>query len=108
MTKLFIDDERFPPEDGSGWVIVRSSHEAIEWVKANGIPDFISFDHDLGGDDTSKTFIRWLMEQVMDGVLKFPPWFGFYVHSQNPIGAEWIRSTMSKFHFIFGENPDEI
>jgi hypothetical protein len=47
--KMFIDDERFPVSDD--WVIVRSSQEAIDTVLAKGFPSYISFDHDLGGDD---------------------------------------------------------
>ena len=94
MKKMFIDDERFPPNDGESWVICRTSSEAIEWVKQNGIPDYISFDHDLGGEDTSRVFIKWLTDELIDGRLEFTKAFAISVHSQNPIGAKWIRETM--------------
>lgn len=94
MRKLFIDDERFPAGNREDWVICRSSAEAIAWVKINGLPDFISFDHDLGGEDTSRKFINWLVDALLDEVVYMAPSFKFDVHSQNPIGAMWIRQTM--------------
>lgn len=54
--KMFIDDERFPVTDD--WTIVRSSQEAIDCVLNNGFPQKISFDHDLGGDDTPYAFYQ--------------------------------------------------
>ena len=94
--KLFIDDERFPPNDGSVWVIVRSSQEAIDYVQGFGIPDFISYDHDLGGDDTSIKFIWWLIDCYIEGTITSFP-INYYIHSQNPIGAENIRGLLSSF-----------
>jgi hypothetical protein len=66
-------------------------------VKINGIPEFVSFDHDLGNDDTSRIFINWMIFEVLDGNLKIPNNFTYDVHSQNPIGRDWIRGTMSNF-----------
>ena len=94
--KMFLDDERFPPNDGAEWLIARSSQEAIDLVETYGIPRFISFDHDLGGDDTSRNFIFWLSDYMLDNEFSFAGRdFDFYVHSQNPIGAQWIRGTMT-------------
>lgn len=91
--KLFIDDERFPVTDD--WVIARSSDEAIAQVVMHGPPIEISFDHDLGGDDTSRRFIVWMIDALLDEDITIPDGFHFSVHSQNPIGAEWIRHTMN-------------
>ena len=94
--KMFLDDERFPPNDGTDWVIIRNSTDAINYVRFQGIPKFISFDHDLGGDDTSRNFIHWLIDYMLETEETFKGReFGFYVHSQNPIGAKWIRDTMT-------------
>ena len=94
--KLFLDDERDPPSDNTYWIIARSSSEAIELVKTKGIPDFISFDHDLGGDDTAMKFIWFLINGHMDGSLEsFPT--DYYVHSQNPIDVQNIKSLMSSY-----------
>ena len=97
---MFLDDERFPPNHGTeweiDWVIVRSSNDAIQYVQSHGLPAFISFDHDLGGDDTSRKFIIWMVDWMLDNQISFKDRdFDFYVHSQNPIGAEWIRGTMT-------------
>lgn len=94
--KLFLDDERDPPGDNTYWVIARSSSEAIELVKTKGIPSFISFDHDLGGDDTAMRFIWFLINSHMDGSLESFP-IDYYVHSQNPVGVENIKSLMSNY-----------
>lgn len=94
MTKWFIDDERFPAGNVEDWVVFRTSKEVIEYTKVHGLPDFVSFDHDLGGEDTSMVFINWLIEQVLDGTILFPAGFDFDVHSQNPIGAKNIFSKM--------------
>lgn len=92
--KLFIDDERFPPNDSYEWIIVRSSDAAVEYVIRYGLPDFISFDHDLGGNDTAMKFIHWLVDELIDGKVKIPSDFDFYVHSQNPVGVANIQSYM--------------
>lgn len=100
--KLFIDDERFPPDNSGKWVIVRNSQQAIHEVYHSGMPSFISLDHDLGGNDTSMKFLRWLLNEFLDGTITFPVDFGYYVHSQNPVGAENIRSFMEFLLWEFG------
>lgn len=90
--KLFIDDVRNPP--GEDFSVVRSTAEAIEWVKTNGIPSFISFDHDLGGDDTSMVFIRRMYEEIWQEGNPIPD---YTVHSANPIGSKNIVSFMESW-----------
>ena len=95
--KLWIDDQwndttmpfRHPPSD---YIPAESSREAIRLVEEKGMPSFISFDHDLGGEDTSIAFIDWLIknrynEEVPD----------FSVHSKNPIGRLNIISKMNSW-----------
>lgn len=94
---LFIDDLRNPPP--GDWVVCRSSESALEAVKARGMPSFISFDHDLGGEDTTMVFLRRLTNELWDGTSSPPE---YHVHSANPVGAinihsfmdSWIRSTL--------------
>jgi hypothetical protein len=94
--KMFIDDERFPPGDESKWIIVRSSEEAINTVKTLGMPEFVSYDHDLGGDDTSIKFIWWMINSHMDGEFSnFPTMYE--VHSQNPIGSKNIKYLLDGY-----------
>jgi hypothetical protein len=97
--KLFIDDERFPAAEG--YLIVRSSGEAIEACKEYGFPDYISFDHDLGGEDTSMIFINWMIDRTLDSMVDGVPGLHFprnyYVHSQNSVGVQNIRGLMDGF-----------
>lgn len=95
--KLFLDDERNPPDDGEVWVVCRSSNEAFEYIQKHGIPKFFSFDHDLGGEDTVMTFLkRWVIE-LWDGKTAPPD---YKVHSQNPVGAQNIISYLETWKKI--------
>jgi|SRR5579859_7324935 len=101
--RLFIDDERDPPNDGREWIIARSSKEAIMTFYNLGSPDYVSFDHDLGGDDTSIKFVDWMIDHTLDllerdidpGHLSFPK--AYYIHSQNSVGAGNIDAKMKRF-----------
>ena len=94
--RLFIDDEREPPGQASDWVIARSSDEAIETVLARGVPEFVSYDHDLGGDDISLWFIYWMIDRYLEGdITAFP--VNYTVHSQNPVGARNIQGLLDNF-----------
>lgn len=101
MTKigLYIDDIRTPPPvfGDVNWKIARSSDAAISWITHNGIPQVISFDHDLGGEDTAMRVVHWIVEQTLDGKLTFPDGFVYHVHSANPVGADNIHGTMTNF-----------
>lgn len=94
--KLFIDDERNPPK--GEWVICRNFTEVVEVVNGLGMPDHISFDHDLGEVEPSGMAIaKWLIDKDMDGNLTFSPDFTFSVHSANPPGAENIQYLMESY-----------
>lgn len=93
---LFLDDERFPPL-GKDWIIVRSYQEAIDYITANGVPEFMSLDHDLGTPETGYDFVHWLIEKQLDGDIMFPSNFQFEVHSMNSVGAENIRRLLQNF-----------
>jgi len=69
MKKLFLDDIRIP-KDAIGlvpsnlnqfyfendWVIVRSFLEFCNYIQKFGLPDFISFDHDLADEHYNDLF----------------------------------------------------
>lgn len=97
MYKMFIDDVRNPPP--GDWVVVRSSNEAITYIQLNGMPAFISFDHDLGGSDTTMVFLRDLVDMVWNGEDN-PP--AYEVHSANPVGAKNIVSFMESWKRSMG------
>lgn len=100
---LFIDDLRDPP--GDLWTVARTSNEAISilrgiygsMVGAPGYPqledenlEVISFDHDLGGDDTTRPVILWMCEYGL-----WPR--EVYCHSMNPIGKKWILGMADQY-----------
>jgi hypothetical protein len=102
---LFIDDLRTPPPDRE-WVLCRSTSEALAAVSERGLPTYISFDHDLGGEDTSMVFLRRLVSEVWDGT-SHPP--RYRVHSANPVGAQNIASFMESWlrSLSLNSNSDE-
>lgn len=101
---LFIDDIRNPNFELDIEIkIARSSNDAISILKEFGILNQISFDHDLGGDDTSITYINTLTDYIIDNNVKFPKGFKYYVHSQNPVGAQNIISKMDSLLKYFCE-----
>jgi len=112
-TKLYLDDIREPKKEYD--VIVRSYEDAVNYILKNGIPNFISFDHDLGLNSDGSIakngydLAKWLVEQSLDEKLKFPKDFNFYVHSANPIGRHNIESILNNyllFKIKFDEESD--
>lgn len=97
MTNIYLDDLR-NPTNTKPWVILRSSLEAIEYVKKNGMPGYWSFDHDLGGDDTTMIFLKWLIDYDLDnGGMVIPENFSFDVHSANPTGSKNIKGLLDGY-----------
>lgn len=95
--RLFIDDERFPPDDGNTWIICRSSRDAIHEIE-DGCPKFISFDHDLGGADIAMIVVDWMIDTDLNmGGRYIPVDFDFYVHSQNSVGRENIEKKLRRY-----------
>jgi hypothetical protein len=127
---LWLDDIRNPhmpewesmvPSRGRvhsvAWV--RDYSEFISWIEHNGLPDVISFDHDLGmehyvapqywsdyysssriqekADHKEKTgydCAKWLIEYCLDKKTPMPE---THVHSANPVGADNIRGLILNF-----------
>ena len=94
--KIFIDDERFPPNDGYDWIIVRSMDEMKELLEMmDGPPDFISFDHDLGKDVPTGFQIAAHLINVDVDVWNKAWNVEFYAHSQNPVGKANIEGLLN-------------
>ena len=99
MIKLYIDDIREPKNEG--FIIVRSFEEAVNYMKENGIPEYISFDHDLGIKENGKLektgldIAKWIINQDLNGDLVIPENFEFNVHSANPVGANNIKDLLN-------------
>lgn len=109
---LYLDDERELPhhyDRERRWFVCRSSEEAKQMVLKNGIPAFMSLDHDLGGEDTTMKFLHWLAEEYYNDTDKNPAGKllvipGYVIHSQNPIGAQNIKSFIESWKKIYNEN----
>ena len=85
--KLWIDDLRPVPD--LDWIPARTSEEAIQLLE---IIDFeeISFDHDLGGDDTTRRVVLWMIENGKRAEK-------YNVHSANVVGVEWLEGMIERY-----------
>lgn len=120
MRKLFLDDSRRAPD--FTWDVVRNYAEFVSYISLHGMPDMISFDHDLGQEhydhycstigpvsievDLNKIQIpyqtftektgydcaKWLIVHCMDNKLRLP---SYMVHSMNPVGKKNIEFVLS-------------
>lgn len=113
IKNLFLDDIRIPstvrtymPNLGdeyfdTEWDIVKNYNEFVVHIETNGLPELISFDHDLAdigyGDHEEKTGLdcaRFLVYYCIDNHLSLP---NFVVHSQNPVGNQNIENLLNNF-----------
>lgn len=120
MKKLFLDDVRVPldcliyvsnPEDykKNDFDIVRCYDEFVEYIEKNGLPDLISFDHDLADEHynpsnwnsyqsyvekTGYDAAKWLVEYCLDKNLDIPQ---ILIHSMNPVGRKNIESIFRNY-----------
>lgn len=89
--KLYLDDIRPIPD---GHIGVRSYAEFVTYITDSGLSDFISFDHDLGLEESGYDCAKWLVDYCLDNNFRLPK---FDVHSQNPVGKENILSLLQNF-----------
>lgn len=114
MKKLFLDDIRtvdmvYNKSMDSEFDIVRSYIDFVDYIKTNGLPDFISFDNDLGLDDNGElapdgyAAVKWLVyESGLDiSELKYK------VHSANPVAARLIDGLLTNYIKHLRENKSE-
>lgn len=129
-TCLYLDDVRTPKDQKEGylpWIIVRNYTEFCDAINKIGIPDFVSFDHDLGrehmedyyaqvlekgyqepsydkfteptGLDCAKYLVKYSQDNNVD--LKMCA-----VHSHNPVGARNIQSYINGYKNHCGQAGD--
>ena len=124
---LFLDDFRMPVDCSrymqnpglynlNQWVIVRNYDEFVKFIEKNGLPDMISFDHDLADEHysndmysgtevynknyetfTEKTGMdcaKWLVDYCMDKDQSLPE---YIVHSMNPAGGKNIWEYLENY-----------
>ena len=92
MRKLYLDDIRIPKT--KGWDVVRSYDEFIKWIDENGLPDKVSFDHDLGEEGTKTGYdcAKWMVNYCIKNHLPYLPEYN--THSANPVGKANIESYL--------------
>lgn len=126
---LFLDDIREPEQAfeytkqemflTKKWEVVRNFDEFKSHIETNGMPSFISFDHDLADThytpehlwtdyDKSKEWQEqqvhkektgyecaiWLVDYCIDNSLQLP---NYYCHSMNPVGKDKILGLLQSF-----------
>lgn len=126
--KLFLDDKRNPVHCitymrgrlreysiylQNEWVIARNYESFKNTIESMGLPEFVSFDHDLADEhylgllsspeaweeyhtDENREYTgydcaKWLVNYCMDHKKPLPP---FAIHSMNPVGGEKIMSLL--------------
>jgi len=109
---LFIDDERSLNDvtwapwyvkekyHNEKWVICRNKMQVIQAIfdHDKNVPNFISFDHDLGENEpTGYDILKWVIEFDMDGIITMPQDFDFHVHSKNTIGKQNIEDYLDNY-----------
>lgn len=142
LYNLFLDDLRWPCdavdytppgkqkdayEHTQVWQIVRNYDQFVATIESQGIPEMVSFDHDLadehycpevhyitGWDKWAETqefkektgyeCARWLKEYAETRGLPLPV---IYCHSMNPVGRERILSVFEEKPWPM-EEPEEI
>ena len=104
MKKLFLDDIRtvemvYDKSEERDFDIVRTYYAFVDYIKTNGLPEFISFDNDLGLDSDGNLApdgydaAKWL---VYDSGLDLSN-LDYKVHSANPVAADQIRGLLDNY-----------
>lgn len=127
--KLFLDDVRIP-KDAIGlvpskynqfywendWIVVKNYDEFVHYILLNGLPDFVSFDHDLADfhydfkpedydnmseeemilkfgsmEKTGLDCSKFLVDYCIEYGKELP---SYLVHSANPSGKENIEKYL--------------
>lgn len=121
---LFLDDVRNPLEcinyvyalgirpdtyTENEWTVIRNYEDFIAYITENGLPEKVSFDHDLALIEYDPQHYRetftylektgydcavWLVEYCINNDKVLPECF---VHSANPIGRENIKCYLNNY-----------
>src|SRR5689334_16350770 len=104
MRRLFLDDIRtvdmiYSDAGQETFDVVRSFHEFVQYIQLNGLPDFISFDNDLGLDKDGEVApdgyaaAKWLVYESGLDLSKLE----FKVHSANPVASDQIKGLLTNY-----------
>lgn len=85
--------QKFKEEYNPEFVWVKTFEEFTNYILKNGVPEFVSFDHDLGkGLKKGAECALWLKQYCRENNKPLPK---FYAHSANPNGRKEINSLLS-------------
>jgi hypothetical protein len=120
----YINEENRVPSSKNGkayninWVL--NYKQFTQWIQMYGLPDAISFDHDLAEEHytpeyfwnnyeeskkfqdwkyktykekTGKNCAIWLVEYCKEKNLNIPK---FHIHSANPVGVDYIKEVLNQ------------
>jgi len=104
MKKLFLDDVRtiemvYDISMEAEFDIVRTYKDFVAYIKAHGLPEYISFDNDLGLDETGEVApdgyaaAKWLVYESGLDLREL----NFKVHSANPVASVQISSLLNNY-----------
>jgi len=121
---LWLDDIRSPHmsvwrdqyipefEEGDVEIIwVKNYNEFVAWIRQNGLPTVVFFDHDLSDireipnstlviandwteEMTGYDCAKWLVNYCMDNDLDLPMWD---IQSANPVGRDNINGILNNY-----------
>lgn len=97
---IFLDDERMPTDiypnnSNEDWIIVRNLSDFKTLIETRGIPNYISFDNDLGINfEEGKDAVKWMVFEKELDISNME----FTVHSANISGVrEFIKSLINNW-----------
>jgi hypothetical protein len=127
---LFLDDFRMPKDAfeymklpiyiSVEWIIVRNYYAFITLIENKGVPDIISFDHDLADEHYNEQIVKgqtyqeiydmftektgyhcakWLIDYCIDNNKKLPA--DILIHSMNPAGSMNIKSLFETYFKVY-------
>jgi len=128
---LFLDDFRRPVDAFDymhlpiynllEWKIVRNYYAFVSIIEGKGVPEIISFDHDLADESyinqefdyndenqekTGYHCAKWLIDYCLDNNKELPK--QIIVHSMNPYGSMNIKSLFETFFKIYNIENQKI
>lgn len=87
------------------FVWVKNFEEFVNYIETNGVPEFVSFDHDLGyGLKKGAVCAQWLKDYCQENNLPLPK---FYAHSANRHGRKKINTILGGDEDLLKEDIDE-
>lgn len=104
MKHVFLDDLRtidmiYDKSVSTQFDLVRNYEDFVAYILKNGLPDFISFDNDLGLDQNGNIALdgyaaaKWLVYESNLDLRNLE----FYVHSANPVAAKQIEGLLNNY-----------